>query len=159
MYVYNVENLTLAGAVTLRLFGNPAPAKRRFYIALSIYPSYALVALVLGYMELERNMAQGLQDVLWGLPCLLLLSALLAQPDHVSAGDEANKNSNGSDRAVAGQPESSVVHACHRNHGSQDCSSVCMDRIRLDHHRCGTLWIASRAVAKQVSSLAARLSQ
>ena len=97
MYVYNVENLTLAGAVTLRLFGNPAPAKRRFYIALSIYLwSYALVALVLGYMELERNMAQGLQDVLWGLPCLLLLAALLAQPDHVSAGDEANKNSNGS---------------------------------------------------------------
>jgi hypothetical protein len=31
MYVYNAENLTLAGAVTLRLFGNPSAAKRRFY--------------------------------------------------------------------------------------------------------------------------------
>jgi diguanylate cyclase (GGDEF)-like protein len=95
MYIYNVENLTLAGAVTLRLFGNPAPVKRRFYIALSIYLwSYAGVALILGYLELERNMAQGLQDVFWGLPCLLLLAALLFQPEGLSAGDEANKVSN-----------------------------------------------------------------
>lgn len=95
MYIYNVENLTLAGAVTLRLFGNPGPAKRRFYIALSIYLwSYAGVALILGYLELERNIAQGLQDVFWGLPCLLLLAALLFQPEGLSAGDEANKVSN-----------------------------------------------------------------
>jgi diguanylate cyclase (GGDEF)-like protein len=95
MYVYNVENLTLAGAVTLRLFGNPAPAKRRFYIALSIYLwTYAGVALILGYLELERNIAQGLQDVFWGLPCLLLLATLLFQPEDLSAANEANKDSN-----------------------------------------------------------------
>ena len=95
MKVYNVENLTLAGAVTLRLFGNPAPAKRRFYIPLSIYLwSYAVVALVLGYLELERNAPQGLQDVLWGLPCLLLLATLMLQPADLPAGEEANKDSN-----------------------------------------------------------------
>lgn len=95
MYVYNVENLTLAGAVTLRLFGNPAPSKRRFYIALFIYLwCYAIVALILGYMELERNMAQGLQDLFWGLPCLLLLAALFFQPGDVPAGDEVNKDAN-----------------------------------------------------------------
>ncbi|HZC43801.1 MAG TPA: hypothetical protein VE195_06470, partial [Acidobacteriaceae bacterium] len=77
MYVYNVENLTLAGAVTLRLFVNPAPAKRRFYIPLSIYLwSYAVVALILGYLDLEQNAPQGLPDLLWGLPCLLLLAAM-----------------------------------------------------------------------------------
>jgi diguanylate cyclase (GGDEF)-like protein len=95
MYVYNAENFTLAGAVTLRLFGNPAPAKRRFYITLAIYLwSYAVVALIVGYFELERNIAQGLQDVFWGLPCLLLLAALLFQPDGLSAGNETNKDSN-----------------------------------------------------------------
>jgi diguanylate cyclase (GGDEF)-like protein len=95
MYVYNAENLTLAGAVTLRLFGNPSAAKRRFYITLSIYLwSYAVVALILGYMELERNMAQGLQDVLWGLPCLLLLAVLWFWPERSAAGNETSKGSN-----------------------------------------------------------------
>jgi diguanylate cyclase (GGDEF)-like protein len=95
MYVYNAENLTLAGAVTLRLFGNPAPAKRRFYIALSIYLwSYAVVALIVGYFELERNIASGLQDVFWGLPCLLLLAALSSWPPGVSAANETKKDSN-----------------------------------------------------------------
>jgi diguanylate cyclase (GGDEF)-like protein len=91
MYVYNAENLILAGAVTLRLFGNPAPAKRRFYIALSIYLwSYALVAAILGYMELKQNMAQGLQDVFWGVPCLVLLASLAFQPESLPATNERN---------------------------------------------------------------------
>ena len=95
MDVYNAENLTLAGAVTLRLFGNPASAKRRFYVALSIYLwSYAVVSLILGYFELERNIAQGLQDVFWGLPCLLLLAVLAFWPDGSAAPNETNKNSN-----------------------------------------------------------------
>ena len=95
MYVYNVENLLLAGAVTLRLFGNPAPAKRRFYIALSIYLwSYALVALGLGYLELERKTPQGLQDVLWGTPCLLLLAVLAFWPAGSAAGNESSKDAN-----------------------------------------------------------------
>ena len=95
MYVYNAENLTLAGAVTLRLLGNPAPAKRRFYIALSIYLwSYAVVALIVGYFELERNIAPGLQDVFWGLPCLLLLAVLSSRPGDLPAGNETNRDSN-----------------------------------------------------------------
>jgi diguanylate cyclase (GGDEF)-like protein len=94
-YVYNAENFTLAGAVTLRLFGNPAPTRRRFYIALSIYLwCYAGVALILGYMELERNMAQGLQDVFWGLPCLLLLGALSFRTNELGVGNEVKRDSN-----------------------------------------------------------------
>lgn len=99
MYVYNIENLTLAGSVTLRLFGSPPPAKRRFYIALTVYLwSYFVVALILGYLELERNLAQGLPDVLWGMPCLVLLGALLFQQNDLSAADKVNKDAN---RSVA----------------------------------------------------------
>ncbi len=95
MYVYNAENFTLAGAVALRLLGNPGPAKRRFYIAMSIYLwSYAVVSLILGYFELERNIAQGPQDVFWGLPCLLLLAALSFRTEGLPAGTERNKDSN-----------------------------------------------------------------
>lgn len=95
MYVYNVENLLLAGAVTLRLFGNPPPTKRRFYVALSIYLwMYAVVALSVGYLELARNAAQGLQDAFWGLPCLVLLGVLAFQRDGLSAGSEPHVNSN-----------------------------------------------------------------
>ena len=99
MYVYDVENLILSGAVTLRLFGRPAPAKRRLYIAMSIYLwCYAVVALILNYLELERSLAQGLQDVLWGTPCLLLLAALLFLPDEMASGDQVNEVPN---RSVA----------------------------------------------------------
>jgi diguanylate cyclase (GGDEF)-like protein len=95
MYVYNVENFTLAGAITLRLFGNPAPAKRVLYIPLSIYLwSYAFVALILGYFELERNTPQGLQDVFWGVPCLLLLAALSLRPEGLGVASEIKKDSN-----------------------------------------------------------------
>lgn len=81
MNVYNVENLLLAVAVTLRLFANSSDAKRHLYRALAVYLwSYAAVALALGYLELERNMAEGLQDVFWGLPCLLLLAVFAFRP-------------------------------------------------------------------------------
>jgi diguanylate cyclase (GGDEF)-like protein len=77
MYLYNVENFILAGAVTLRLFANPGPAKKHLYRILSIYLwVYASVALVLGYMELKLNLADGWQDVAWGIPALSLLAAL-----------------------------------------------------------------------------------
>lgn len=85
MNVYNVENLLLAGAVTLRLFGNSSEAKRRLYQTLAVYLcSYAAVALVLGDLELERNMAEGLQDAFWGLPCLLLLAVLAFRPTGIA---------------------------------------------------------------------------
>ena len=37
MYLNNAENLILVGAVTLRFFSNPSPARRRFYRTLSHY--------------------------------------------------------------------------------------------------------------------------
>ena len=37
MYLNNAENLILVGAVTLRFFSNPSPARRRFYQTLSVY--------------------------------------------------------------------------------------------------------------------------
>ena len=78
MYLYNAENWILVGAVTLRLFSEPVGgARRHFYRTLSIYLwVYAVVALVLGYLELERSMPDGVQDVVWGVPYLALLGAL-----------------------------------------------------------------------------------
>ena len=95
MYVYNAENLILAGAVTLRLLGSRAEPKRRFYIGLSIYLwSYAVVAGIMGYLELAQNIAQGWQDVLWGLPCLLLLAALSFWPRGLAHGNESHEDTN-----------------------------------------------------------------
>jgi diguanylate cyclase (GGDEF)-like protein len=95
MYLYDAENLVLAGAVTLRLFGNSSLAKRRVYIALSIYLwSYALVALALNYFELARDVAQGLQDVLWGLPSLLLLAVLAFWPRGLAHDNESHAGRN-----------------------------------------------------------------
>jgi hypothetical protein len=37
MYLNNTENLILVGAVTLRFFSNPSPARRRFYRTLSLF--------------------------------------------------------------------------------------------------------------------------
>ncbi len=64
--------------MTLRLFSEPVGgARRHFYRTLSIYLwVYAVVALVLGYLELERSMPDGVQDVAWGIPYLALLGAL-----------------------------------------------------------------------------------
>ena len=77
MYLYNAENWILVGAVTLRLFSEPVGARRHFYRTLSIYLwVYAVVALVLGYLELKRNMPDGVQDAAWGIPYLALLGAL-----------------------------------------------------------------------------------
>jgi signal transduction histidine kinase/ActR/RegA family two-component response regulator len=80
MFLYNAENWILVGAVTLRLFSTPSRAKERFYRTLSIYLwVYAIVALVLGYLELKRNLPDGIQDVAWGVPYLALLGALASR--------------------------------------------------------------------------------
>ena len=77
MSLYNAENWILVGAVTLRLFSEPVGARRHFYRTLSIYLwVYAVVALVLGYLELKRNMPDGVRHAAWGIPYLALLGAL-----------------------------------------------------------------------------------
>ena len=66
MHLYNAENWILVGAVTLRFFSNPSPARKRLYRTLSLYLwASGLVALVLGYLELERGWPAGLQDAGW----------------------------------------------------------------------------------------------
>src|SRR3984957_16407394 len=80
MYLNNAENWVLVGAVTLRFFSNPSPAIRRFYQTLSRYLwVYAIVALVLGYLELKRGWAAGLQDAGWGIPYLALMGSFALQ--------------------------------------------------------------------------------
>jgi diguanylate cyclase (GGDEF)-like protein len=77
MYLYDAENLVLAGAVTLRLLSSSRGDKKRFYQVLAVYLwVYASVAVLLGYLELERNLRDGIQDALWGVPYLALLGFL-----------------------------------------------------------------------------------
>jgi two-component system, sensor histidine kinase and response regulator len=76
MYLNDAENLILVGAVTLRFFSNPSPARRRFYQVLSRYLWVnGIVALILGYFELKRGWRDGVQDAGWGLPYLALLGS------------------------------------------------------------------------------------
>jgi len=80
MYLNNAENWILVGAVTLRFFSHPSPARKRFYRALSLYLwLYGVVALVLGYLELKRGWRDGLQDVAWGIPYLPFLGSFALQ--------------------------------------------------------------------------------
>jgi len=81
MYLLNAENLILVGAVTLRLFSHPSPARRRFYRALSLYLWVnGTVAVVLGYLELKRGWRDGPQDAAWAIPYLALLGSFAWQP-------------------------------------------------------------------------------
>jgi signal transduction histidine kinase/CheY-like chemotaxis protein len=76
MYLNDAENLILVGAVTLRFFSNPSPARRRFYHVLSRYLWVTgIVALILGYLELKRGWRDGPQDAGWGIPYLALLGS------------------------------------------------------------------------------------
>jgi signal transduction histidine kinase/CheY-like chemotaxis protein len=80
MYLNDAENWILVGAVTLRFFSNPSPARKRFYRTLSFYLwVYAIVALVLGYLELKRGWPAGLQDAGWGIPYLALMGSFAWQ--------------------------------------------------------------------------------
>jgi len=76
MYLNDAENLILVGAVTMRFFSHPSPARRRFYHVLSRYLwGNAIVSLILGYLELKRGWRDGLQDAGWGIPYLALLGS------------------------------------------------------------------------------------
>lgn len=80
MYLYDAENWILVAAVTLRLFSNPGAVRKPFYRILSIYLTvYAIVALVLGYLELKCSVPDGVQDAAWGIPYLALLGSLAFQ--------------------------------------------------------------------------------
>src|ERR1700677_5001820 len=80
MYLNNAENLVLVGAVTLRFFSNPSPARRRFYQTLSRYLWVnGTVGLTVGYFELKHGWHNGAQDAAWGLPYLALMGSFALQ--------------------------------------------------------------------------------
>jgi signal transduction histidine kinase/CheY-like chemotaxis protein len=100
MYLNDVEAWILVAAVTLRFFSNPSPARRRFYLTLALYLwANAIVVLVLGYLELRRGWRDGLQDVAWGLPYLLLFGSFAFQSAAPRDGEQ--KESRGTHRAGA----------------------------------------------------------
>ena len=80
MYLNNVENLILVGAVTLRFFSNPSPARRRFYQTLSVYLWVnGIVAFIVGYVGLKLGWHSGVQDAAWGIPYLALMGSIALQ--------------------------------------------------------------------------------
>src|SRR6201997_920654 len=92
MYLNNAENLILVGAVTLRFFSNPSPARRRFYLTLSRYLWVnGTVALMVGYIGLKHGWRSGLQDAGWGLPYLALTGSIALQ--HKSPMDRSERSS------------------------------------------------------------------
>jgi signal transduction histidine kinase len=92
MYLNDAENLILIGAVTLRFFSNPTPARRRFYHVLSRYLWVnGIVSLILGYFELKRGWRDGLQDVGWGMPYLALLGSFAFEHKlHINNGERSS---------------------------------------------------------------------
>jgi signal transduction histidine kinase/CheY-like chemotaxis protein len=80
MFLNNAENLILVGAVTLRFFSNPSPARRRFYQTLSHYLWVnGTVGLIVGYVELKNGWHNGVQDASWGIPYLALMGSFALQ--------------------------------------------------------------------------------
>jgi signal transduction histidine kinase/DNA-binding response OmpR family regulator len=92
MYLNNTENLILVGAVTLRFFSSPSPARRRFYRTLSLFLWVdGSVALILGYLELQGGWRDGPQDIAWGFPHLSLLGSFALLPK--TRVDESQRSS------------------------------------------------------------------
>jgi signal transduction histidine kinase/CheY-like chemotaxis protein len=92
MYLNNAENLILVGAVTLRFFSNPSPARRRFYQALSRYLWVnGIVALIVGYVGLKHGWHSGVQDAGWGMPYLALMGSIALQ--HKTPMDKSERSS------------------------------------------------------------------
>ncbi len=92
MYLNNAENLILVGAVTLRFFSNPSPARRRFYRTLSHYLWVnGIVALIVGYVELKHGWHNGVQDAGWGIPYLALMGSFALQ--HKTHTDKSERSS------------------------------------------------------------------
>jgi signal transduction histidine kinase/CheY-like chemotaxis protein len=92
MYLNNAENLILVGAVTLRFFSNPSPARRRFYQTLARYLWVnGIVALIVSYVGLKHGWHNGVQDAGWGLPYLALMGSVALQ--HKTHVDKSEPNS------------------------------------------------------------------
>src|SRR5271170_101030 len=80
-HLNNAENLILVGAVTLRFFSNPSPARRRFYRILSLYLWVnGIVGLSVGYFERKHGWHSGVQDAAWGIPYLALTGSFALRP-------------------------------------------------------------------------------
>jgi signal transduction histidine kinase/CheY-like chemotaxis protein len=91
-HLNNAENLILVGAVTLRFFSNPSPARRRFYRVLAVYLWVnGTVALVLGHLELKAGWNFKVQDAVWGVPYLVLLGSFALQ--HEASADKTERSS------------------------------------------------------------------
>ncbi|MGC2403741.1 MAG: response regulator [Acidobacteriaceae bacterium] len=89
MYMTNAENWVLVAAVSLRLLSHPTPARRRFYRVLSPYLWVnAVAAQILGYLEMGRGWRDGLQDIGWGLPEVVLCASFALQPPIPEANRE-----------------------------------------------------------------------
>jgi signal transduction histidine kinase/CheY-like chemotaxis protein len=92
MYLNNAENLVLVGAVSLRFFSNPSPARRRFYLTLSHYLWVnGTVGLTVGYFELKHGWHNGVQDAAWGFPYLALMGSFALQ-QHKTLTDKRERS-------------------------------------------------------------------
>ncbi len=92
-HLNNAENLILVGAVTLRFFSNPSPARRRFYRILSLYLWVnVIVVIILGHLELKAGWHNGVQDAGWGIPYLALIGSFALQ-QHKTPTDKTERSS------------------------------------------------------------------
>ena len=93
MHLNDAENLILVGAVTLRFFSNPSPARRRFYRALAVYLWInGIVALIVAHLELKAGWQNEAQDAWWGIPYLALMGSLAFQ-QHKIPTDKGERSS------------------------------------------------------------------
>jgi signal transduction histidine kinase/CheY-like chemotaxis protein len=92
MYLNDAENLILVGAVTLRFFSNPSPARRRFYQTLSRYLWVnGIVALMISDIGVKHGWHNGVQDAAWGIPYLALMGSMTLQ--HKTPMDQSERSS------------------------------------------------------------------
>jgi signal transduction histidine kinase/ActR/RegA family two-component response regulator len=92
MYLSDAENLILVGAVTLRFFSNPSPARRRFYQTLSCYLWVnGIVALIISDVGVKHSWRNGVQDAAWGMPYLALMGSMaLRRKTPVDQGERSS---------------------------------------------------------------------
>src|SRR6201996_2150067 len=92
MYLNNAENLILVGAVTLRFFSNPSPARKRFYQTLSCYLWVnGAVALIISDVGVKHSWRNGVQDAGWGMPYLALIGSMALR--HKTPMDQGERSS------------------------------------------------------------------